>query len=68
MPDIIGDLVTFNPYSDTEVSGLYDWEVKVLGEALDGDSIPINGASKVVAAPASDSKDDKPPFDADVPL
>jgi hypothetical protein len=68
MPDIIGDLVTFNPYSDDDGSGLYDWEIKVLGEALDASSIPLNGTKKAVEAPVSDSKSSTPPFDADVPL
>jgi hypothetical protein len=51
MPDIQGEVITFNPYADDDGSGLYDWEIRVLSEALDADKLPING-----------SADEKPPF------
>lgn len=60
MPDILGDVVTFNPYADEDGSSLYDWELKVLSEAVDADKLPVNAAS-------SESSEDKtPPFDADI--
>jgi hypothetical protein len=68
MPDIIGELVTFNPYADDDGSSLYDWEIKVLGEALDASSLPINGTPEPVQEPTSAPQGSTPPFDADVPL
>ena len=45
MPDMLTECVTFNPYRDDDGSMLYDWEIKVMGEAHDADKMPINGTA-----------------------